>query len=211
LPTYVDESGDPGIGDGCSPLFCLSAVYCETDEHQASCAAAIQNYRMNVLKKSQKHEFKSSAGRPQDHEAFFQAVADQSFHFVVAVIDKNSLPEECMNKEDVIRSAVGLVVSALHDFYLIAEATRGKPLNEIVRVDRHTDPVYFSLLRDGFYSLKSPRQPGAALVKKVKDGKSEAEDLIQLADMVCGAARRNAEGKCPYYHLIARKRIACGG
>ncbi|WP_149109056.1 DUF3800 domain-containing protein [Limnoglobus roseus] len=97
----------------------------------------------------------------------------------------------------------------MNEFYLIAEATKGSPLNEHVKVDRHTDADYFSLIRKGFLALKSPRQPGAALVKKVKDGKSEVEDLIQLADMVCGAARRNLEGRCPYFHLIARKQIPC--
>ncbi|WP_149109055.1 DUF3800 domain-containing protein [Limnoglobus roseus] len=84
MPTYVDESGDFGIGDACSPLFCLSAVYCETVDHEVKCKSVIQNYRSNVLKKSPKtHEFKSSMGRPAEHEAFFHAVSGESFHFIV--------------------------------------------------------------------------------------------------------------------------------
>ena len=80
-------------------------------------------------------------------------------------------------------------------------------LNERVFIDRHTDNEYFSLIRERFLSLKSPRAPGASLVKSIKSSRSESEVLIQLADMVCGAAKRKHLGDSECFDLIASKGI----
>ena len=166
MPTFIDESGDPGVDDGSSPHFCLALVYFETIEEAENCRVAIKRFRKEVLKKGERYEFKSSMGRPSDHEAFFSHLDKQKYNYSYCQVNKEIIEDCRLSKSYVVELATQGLAAAMLDFYKIAEQSKGSPLNERVLHDHHTDPAYASAIRDAFVSLKSDRKPGASLVKR---------------------------------------------
>lgn len=207
MPTFLDESGDGGVGERCSDFFRLAAVWLEHVEEVEACRLAIAGVRKDVLRVPKAFEFKFSRINPGQRTAFFEGVAGLPFRFVVCSIAKRRADARALTKDHIYRTAAEAVAGALCEFYRIAEACKGSPLNERVSADHTNDPVYFGHLRAAFLSLKSERKSGAGLVKSVKPVKSHADDLIQLVDMVCGAVGRSLDGDRELYRIIQGKRI----
>lgn len=207
MPTFIDESGDSGVGEKCSPHFRLAAVWFESIEQVVACTKEIARIRSEVLRVSPSFEFKFSSLKPEHRVAFFETVSRHPFYFALSSIKKSLLPKEVLTPATIYTRAIGGLTRQLQDYYLIAEACKETALNERVVFDETTDLLFVTQLRTGFYSLKSARKPGATLIKSVKSGKSHAESMIQLVDMVCGAVSRSLDGDIEYYKLIASREI----
>jgi len=61
------------------------------------------------------------------------------------------------------------------------------------------------IIKRKFRELRSRVHPGAPLVGKLKFRGSGPEELIQLADMVCGAVGDFLEGDPSYYQIISAR------
>ena len=72
---------------------------------------------------------------------------------------------------------------------------------DLVVVDNNQDHKFLGIIKQKFRELRSRVHPGAPLVGKVKFRGSGPEELIQLADMVCGAVGDFLEGDPTYYQL----------
>lgn len=207
MPTFIDESGDCGWKDtGSKPHFAITAVWFETPEHSFTCAEEIDKLRREKLKVCSTFEFHFVRTNPLHRMAFLEAVADCSFYFVACVVrkrrDDGGWLEGRMwrNKEFLYERAIEPVVASLEEYFHLAEAAKASPLNERVLFDENDDPVYRRVLREKFRVPKAAS--GRSLVKTVKSGASKGSNLLQLADMVCGAIVHSFHKSDEYKKII---------
>jgi len=189
MPTFIDESGEPG---SVSPYFRLAAVWLPRLED----TQAFQQ-GMRGLRKSQglvEYEFKfSKIANAARRVAYFREALRHPFRFTVASVAKRH-PEwrNAATRNIHYACAVTLAVD-LRGAYLAEEAARrdatgrSAPLNELVIVDDNKDARYLKIVAESFQGLQSGVCEGKRLVAKVKFERSTGE-LLQLADMVVGAA-----------------------
>lgn len=207
MPTFIDESGETGR---VSPYFRLAAVWLPTQAVVEGFRTAIRQFQKTAGLEG--YEFKSSKSLSVERRiAFFQTAMAHPFRFAVASVDKHH-PEWRDAGRSVIHwaCAVSLAVS-LRDVYLEEESRRAavagerKPLNELVVVDDNKDRGFLAIIKRKFGELRSGVRPGSPLVSKVKFRGSRPEELIQLADMVCGAVGDYLSGNDAYYKIIASR------
>jgi hypothetical protein len=209
MPTFVDESGETGL---VSPYFRLAAVWLPTQ-------AAVEDYRAGIQKLQRNmglvgYEFKfSKTVQPARRAAFFEAAMHHPFRFAVASVDKKH-PDWRAAGAAVIHWACAVSLSVcLRSVYLEEESRRvaagegNHPLNELVVLDDNKDREFLRVVKQKFRDLRSGLRPDAPLVGKVKFRGSGPEELIQLADMVCGAVGAYLDGDPTWYNIIAERNL----
>jgi hypothetical protein len=112
----------------------------------------------------------------------FLADRPNPFRFAFAFFDKDH-PDWRGAAAGVIH---GATAAALRPVYLTALAGR-KRLNEPVIVDDNQDRSFLAAIKAKFRELGSASQPRCHLVGADRFGGSRPDELLQLADMVCGA------------------------
>jgi hypothetical protein len=181
---FIDESGDCGmeLDRGASDRFTLSAVFFEIPGVAEACDQAIRELRR---KKgwSDAFEFHFHAASDARRAAFLETVAAHEFLYVVSTLETGRLTgHHWGDKAFSYQEAARRLVDPLEDLMRIAHActgARGKVL-----IDDNQDPVYLHVMQE---QLKRPKtDDGKPLVKKVQAARSRTENLLQLADMVCG-------------------------
>ena len=75
------------------------------------------------------------------------------------------------------------------------EEARESPLREPVVVDSNSDRHYLTIVKQALRGLKSRIRPASSLVGKVSFRRSEPDEMLQLADMVCGAVGSWIDGE----------------
>jgi hypothetical protein len=75
-------------------------------------------------------------------------------------------------------------------------------LNELVVVDDNQDGKFLALIKEKFREMRSGVREGAPLVRKVKFRGWGPDELLQLADMVCGAVGAYLDGDATWYNMI---------
>ncbi len=204
MPTFIDESGETGQ---VSPYFRLAAVWLPTQ-------AAVEAYRAGTRQFQQDagledYEYKWSKSLSLERRiAYFQAAMGHPFYFAVASVDKQH-PEWRAAGRSVLHWACAVSLAAsLRGVYLDEEARRAAaaggdhPLNELVVVDDNQDRRFLAVIKRKFRQLRSGVRVESPLVGKVKFRGSGPEELIQLADMVCGAVGDYLEGDGTCYNII---------
>ncbi len=178
---FVDESGDPGlkISQGSSEYFVITLVMFE--DHEEAEAADL---RIELLKRELSlpptFEFHFYDNRPSTRKAFLQAVSPYNFFYFGIVINKKKLYGEGFKFSD--------------SFYkyassLVFENAKGYLRNAIVVFDKCGSKTFRGQLTK--YLKRRMNEEGSnPLIKKVKTQHSHSNNLIQLADMVCGAIYR---------------------
>jgi hypothetical protein len=209
MPTFIDESGRFGWDNHSSRYFTLTAVWFETPARAVACEGVIAGVR-TALSLSPTFEFKFAKTSHDLRTAFLRAVSACSFHYVTCTLRKwrgdRWLEGRMWRKRSYFyEKVVESVVDRLKEYLLIAEACKAAPLNEPVTFDEHTDSKYREALRDQFYRPKAPS--GRSLVNKIREGKSESDSLIKLADMVCGAFVHSFESSDEYVKILETRRI----
>ena len=215
MPTFIDESGDPGPAEHSPRFFRLAAVWFETFDHTALFVESVARLRRDDLKVSEAFEFHFTDLSHPQRVAFFEVAAEHPFVFTACSFDKNRCDRRTLTKEMICRACLAHLTGELHPYYLLAEEEKATgavpvPLYERVVFDESRDPDYLKLLKEGFKTLVSGRGGTAKLVKSVKPGKSKSATCIQLADMVCGAARLHLEGDSTYYNVIKKRALRLG-
>jgi hypothetical protein len=207
MPTFIDESGETGK---VSPYFRLAAVWLPTHSMVESFRISIRQFQQTVGLAS--YEFKWSKSLTMDRRiAYFRAAIEHPFRFAVASVDKRN-PEWRVAGASIIHWACAVSLAAtLRPVYLEEEArrataeVRSHPLNELVIVDNNQDRKFLSVIKQKFRELGSGTSPGSPLVGKVKFRGSGSEELIQLADMICGAVGNYLDGDPTYYRIFSAK------
>lgn len=199
---FIDESGDPGLklASGSTDYFIVTLVAFEDNEE-----ALAADQRIQLLKRElgfpPEFEFHFNKVKGSYREAFLAAVAGYGFFYFSIVINKAKLQGPGFKfKESFYKYTCGLVFE------------NAKPY-----LDNATVVI------DGSGSREFRRQLGSYLRKRINDTKgdsrfigkvkiqdSQANNLLQLADMVCGAVARSYSGKDDaktYRALISHREI----
>jgi len=197
---FLDEAGDLGFkfSKGSSQLLIVTLVLFDDEEEARNCDLRIALLRRE-LRLPEKFEFHFNQNSPEIRKDFLRAIAPYNFSYFAVVIDKNKfrMPEPATAKT-FYRHACGLVFDNVK-----------KRLNEaIVTIDgkggRHYKrDLQRDLKRRINNSLASVRYIGT-----IKIQNSAGNNLIQLADMVCGAINRSFSGKPDaqdYRQIIAHR------
>lgn len=200
---FVDEAGDVGFkfSKGSSRLFIVTMTL--FDDHQE---AELCDLRIELLRKElrlpMQFEFHFNQNSPEIRQAFLHAVAPYKFSYFAIVVDKEEfIRNNKTSAEAFYQQACGLVFE------------NAKPhLTEAAVVIDGSRSIYFKQNLQRYLKAKI-NSPSAAIrhIEQVKVQDSEKNNLLQLADMVCGAVNRSFSQKPDaqdYRKIIAQREIS---
>ncbi len=200
---FVDESGDPGLklSQGSSKYFIVAIVLFEEDEE-----AEAAEQRINLLRRelglASNFEFHFSENKATIRTAFFKAIEPYNFFYFGIVINKEKLYGEGFKfKESFYKYTCGLVFENAKQY--LSQAT--------VIFDGSGSKDFRRQLHRYLKRKINDKDRSYSYIKKVKIQDSSKNNLIQMADMICGAIRRsfrsNAKQDQQYRDIIRHREI----
>ncbi len=182
---FVDESGDPGKtgGAGCSKFFTITLVIFQ-DNNEALKVEARMNALRKEFKVSESFEFHFSKMCHEWRERTLKALGEYKWVYVTSIINKSQL--------------FGPGFSVPNSFYKYtchqAFQQVGVYLkNATVVIDKSGNRKFGEELKTYLRKrLNVIDEDGIPSIKKLKMEESHRNNLLQLADMVCGAVARHA-------------------
>ena len=178
----IDESGDCGLkfGQGSSDLFVCAAVVFADEPSANACDQAISILRCR-LQKPASFEFHFSHCSDRVREAFLRTVSCQTFQYVGFAVDKRKLyGVRFTDPKEVYRFSIGIVCEQI------------RPLlnNSKIVIDKNGDRAFRPGIEKAL-KLQMTDQNGSCRIRKVTMEVSHSNNLIQLADMICGSIARS--------------------
>ncbi|MCK6486505.1 MAG: DUF3800 domain-containing protein [Phycisphaerae bacterium] len=178
---FVDESGDPGmkLERASSPYFVVTAVLFEDHDEAGACDQRIDLIRRELgLPETVEFHFNKSSRRVREY--FLQEVAPYQFFYIAVVLNKRKLFGPGFRyKASFYKYTVNLVFQNAKPYLRDA----------IVVIDRSGGDDFRRQLA-AYLTRKMNDKDGPRLVRKVKTERSHNNNLLQLADMLCGAVSR---------------------
>lgn len=178
---FLDESGDPGVSGkaGSSPVFVITAVVFSDSAEAERCAEAICDLRRD-LGLNERFEFHFNKCSDKFRTAFLECVAGFDFYHHSFVVNKDKLyGEGFKQKSSFYKFVCGMVTDNL------GPHLRGATLT----FDRCGDRLFKTQLER---YLKGRSNAGhQQSIRKIKFEESHTNQLLQLADMICGAVARS--------------------
>ena len=174
---FIDESGDVGMRQkaGSSRFFFVAAILFEENEDAEDCDARIDELR-EELKLHPRFEFHFNSCKRQFREELLRAISPFQFFYHCIGIDKERLVDTGLQDKDAFYTyAIGLV----------SENAKPHLHNAKVVIDKTGSQKFRSELAK--YLKKKMNEPGTELlIRKVVMESSQRNNLLQLADMICG-------------------------
>jgi Protein of unknown function (DUF3800) len=206
MPTFIDESGDTGHAQSSSSHFRLAALWIPSLDEAAfrESFRQLSSTRPDLhLEADQEYKFATTASRPDIREAFFHLALRHEFVFAFCSIDKTrGYWRSAPSSEQHWATATDLAVS-LRNTYHTAEALHPERLlREPIFVDDNRDQDFLEAINRAFRGLRSILHPGVAMVRNPRFRGSSSDELIQLVDMVCGAAGAWIDGETRWHDLL---------
>lgn len=200
---FVDESGDPGLKTdiGSSKYFTVALVLFEDNEEAIACDKRINKLRSD-LNLAVDYEFRFSKISERRKIEFFNSVLPFNFFYLAVTINKSALYGEGFKYKN--------------SFYkytcsLVFENAKAYLDNATVIFDGSGSRKFKFELQQ--YLKKKINEKGMLKIKKVKLQDSHKNNLIQLADMVCGAIGYSYKGKEKYpikfRQMLSHREIFC--
>jgi hypothetical protein len=199
---FIDESGDPGLklNSGSTDYFIVTLVAFEENEE-----ALATDQRIQLLKRElyfpPEFEFHFNKVKGAYREAFLSAVAGFGWFYFSMVINKRKLTGAGFKfKESFYKYACGLVFE------------NAKPYldNATVVIDGSGSREFRRELGTYLRKRINDKKGDSRFIGKIKLQDSQSNNLLQLADMVCGAVARSysqKEDAETYRRLIAHREI----
>jgi hypothetical protein len=198
---FVDESGDAGLklDRGSSPFFTITAVIFEDHDEADACDQAINQLRRELSLPSN-FEFHYTETPVRYCRRFFERVAGYPFRHLSLTIDKSNLYGERYLNRDI-----------LHKYTARLLFEKAVPyLDEAVVIFDGSGTRQFR--RELQTYLKKKINTGDnRFIRSVKIKDSKSHNLVQLADMVCGAVTEElkfGENSCEFYRVVRQHEIA---
>lgn len=187
---FVDESGDTGlkVGKGSSRFFTIAMVMFSEHDEATAC-----DQRISLLRRElgipKEYEFHFSETPAKIKKAFFEAVLPYNFFYFAITINKPALYGEGFKFKG--------------SFYkytcnLVFENAKQHLDNSTVVFDGSGSRQFKQELQ--LYLKRKMNEEGTSRIQKVKVQDSHKNNLIQLADMICGALSRSMKIKDKHRH-----------
>lgn len=200
---FIDESGDPGmkVGQGSSRFLTVAIVLFQDKDEANKCDAEIDELRKSLSLKSN-FEFHFVHCSHNKRIKFYTCVSKSVFHYWTITIDKTKIYGRGFNyKESFYKFACKLVFNNARKYLE----------NAIVIFDKSGSREFNKELQT--YIKKQMNEKDSVKVKRVKSQASHKNNLIQLADMVCGAVsyslRKKNKNAEVYRNMINKHEIHC--
>ena len=181
---FIDESGDPGktTGPGCSKYFTIALIFFHDHNEAQKVEKCIQELRIKLRIRSD-HEFHFNKLSHNWREEFLRAVSRYKWLYAVAIINKAELYGPGFKFADSFYK-----YTCGQAFALIKDQLR----NAIVVIDSSGNRKFCEELKSYLRKrLDVHPATGEPAIKKLKMEESHRNNLLQLADMVCGAVSRD--------------------
>jgi hypothetical protein len=193
---FIDESGDAGMKLACgsSPYFCMLAVVFKDEFSADACDRAIDELRRRTSRNA-RYEFHFSHCPDSAKIEFLRCVATEAFSYHAFVIDKKKLyAPKFSNAKTFYEFAVNIVCENTGDLM-----NSGK-----VVIDKNGNREFLQRLRASL--TQKTNSDGLQIVRKVTMQDSKSNNLVQLADMACGAVARSITTGDHTYRDVLRKK-----
>lgn len=204
MPTFIDESGDTGRSRDSSACFRLAAVWMPSETAANEFREAVRQYRSSKGM-SAKHEFKFTLthSQPQRRREFLTISRDFGYRFVFCSIDKRQKPWNNAPSSALHWAAATTLAVLLRPTYHAAEREQpGGQIQDTIIVDDNRDKRFLSAVWTAFQGLRSATCPGTEMVRRPRFRSSGQDEVLQLADMVCGATGAAIDGDSAWYDRI---------
>ena len=180
---FVDESGDPGMRGrpNTSRYFVVTAVIFADNEQATACDRAIDALRVD-LRLPEHREFHFSKNTPEVRCAFLNQVNDFDFRYVAFALDKDSTS---------LTGGGFKYKKSLYKLSVRYAFTHANDLLESAHVifDRCGGRAFTGELKR--YLKSRLNEGGKKRIRKVTSQRARTNNLIQMADIVCGAVARS--------------------
>lgn len=199
---FVDEAGDTGLKlkQGSSQFFIITLVIFDEDDEALACDQRIALLRRELgVGQEFEFHFNETPRRIKDH--FFKAIVPYNFFYVSTIINKKNLYGEGFKfKNSFYKYACRLVFDNVKQYLEHA----------IVVFDGSGSRQFKQELAT--YLRKRMNDDATLRVRKVKMQDSKNNNLIQLADMVCGAVnlslKSSEDENWEYRRLIGHRELS---
>lgn len=197
---FIDESGDSGMkfGQGSSDFFVLTLVIFKENEQANISDTAIDRIRKE-LKLNPQSEFKFNKLRDSGRRHFLTSIASHQFTYFSVVINKAKLTGKGFKfKEPFYKYVCQMAFNNCREH--LQQAT--------IVIDGSGSREFRQQLQNYIKGKVNDKNDVRASIKKVKINDSKKNNLLQLADMVCGAVARSFTSKKddPPYRSLIKKR-----
>ncbi|MBL8796633.1 MAG: DUF3800 domain-containing protein [Planctomycetia bacterium] len=202
MPTFFDESGDTGRSPVSSPFFSLAAVWMPDASEADGFREAMQLARQRWgLPANYEFKFSKTHAYPAHRVGFFEIARQFEFRFAACAINKTSGYWRTAPASELLWAAATSVAVDLRQSYLAVESP-ARPLHEPVWVDRNDDRHFLDAIATALRGLHSRHHPAVPLTGKPKWRKSHPDVVMQLVDMVCGAAVAHVKGDSTWFKIV---------
>ncbi len=184
---FIDESGDSGFkfGRGSSTYFVVTAVIFGSNFNADACDRSIEELR-RTLRVSPFYEFHFAESPDSIRERFLCRAVTERFAYHAFVLNKRKLYGEMFQD-----------ATTFYNFAVSIVCENARPLlvDAKVVIDKCGDRAFKRQL-EKHLKQKMTDEDGTCRIRKVGMEASHTNNLVQLADMICGAVARsfNAEG-----------------
>ena len=180
---FVDESGDTGLrlAKGSSDLFTVALVVFEENDEAQAADDRIALLRRE-LRKPVKFEFHFKENSDTVRRAFLEAVVPYNFFYFGFVINKAKLsPTSFPTTDAFYRYVCGLVFESAKPY--LDEA--------VVKIDASGGRKFQRQLASCLKTKINTNEANSQRIRRITAADSDRNNLLQLADMVCGAVSRS--------------------
>lgn len=193
----IDESADCGLkfDKGSSEYFVCVAVVFLSEFSMNACDRNIDELKRE-LKWRSSLEFHFVSTPDKIRRTFFERVSHDDFRYAGFVVDKKKLyGQRFMSPKEFYETSVGYV----------CEHVKTLLENSKIIIDKNGDRAFRRQLEKRLKSqMTNPH--GTCRIKKVAMEASHSNNLLQLADMVCGAVMRSHTASDPTFRDLIRRR-----
>lgn len=171
------------LGSGSSEFFVVTAVIFRENFAASACDRSIDEFR-RTLKCSPRFEFHFTNCRDALREQFLRRMATEAFCYYAFVLNKAKLyAEKFQRPDEVYQTAAEFVCDNARHLFTDAKVT----------IDKTGDRAFRKRL-DRALKSRMTDPDGTCRIRKIGMEHSHSNNLVQLADMICGAVARDYNG-----------------
>jgi hypothetical protein len=194
---FIDESGDCGLkfGKGSSSYFTCVVVMFNDNFCAEACDSSVDALRVS-LQRPCGQEFHFTDSSDKVRRRFLETVGQSEFQYAGLVINKRRLSEErFQDAKQVYEFAVGIVCEQVRP--LLKDAK--------IIIDKNGDRAFRQNLEKSL-KVQMTGLDGTCCIRKVTMEASHSNNLLQLADMICGAIGRSFTQNDERFRKLVRRR-----